>query len=83
MAGNTGAGFFFALRKCDTVFQVKLFAGGKGTTKPKIIDPMQIRTRYEKVFMNVVKKTGYSVEYVRRIPLTDFETLINAIHDEA
>jgi hypothetical protein len=44
---------------------------------------VEIRKNYERVFMHVVKKTGYSVEYVRRIPLTEFETLINAIKDEA
>ena len=83
MERNSGRGFFFALRQSDTVFQVKLFSGSKGTDQPKISDPVEIRKNYERVFMHVVKKTGYSVEYVRRIPLTEFETLINAIKDEA
>jgi len=34
------------------------------------------------MFINVVKATGYGIDYIRRLPIKDFETLLSTINEK-
>ena len=80
MGSYTYFRFFFVSERTNTIVQKKLSGGKKGTRSELTIpNEKEIRATYEMMTIYVIKKSGYDIDYVNRMPFFEFKDLFDTL----